>query len=114
MTTLSKEGNTRIAAGLRRKGVQAERLHAMGQAAGRSAASIVRDSFIAIKALASEQQRDINRTLLPQIQNKMQVGYTAAQVCHVPAVSRESVGEAWCAAAPCANATLHTRRTPCA
>ena len=78
VTTLSKEVNTRIAAGLRRKGVQAERLHAMGQAAGRSAASIVRDSFIAIKALASSQQRDINRTLLPQIQNKMQGGYTAA------------------------------------
>jgi hypothetical protein len=78
LNSLAKTANAAVVAGLRRKGVEQARLHAMGQASSRGASTTIRDGFANIRKSAADQQRDINRTLLPHIQGKMQGGYNAA------------------------------------
>ena len=50
----------------------------MAQAAARSLSTAIKDGFNATMQYAAAQQRDINRSLLPQIQQRMQKGYANA------------------------------------
>lgn len=59
-------------------GVPPDRLHALRSTASRSCTALVRDNFRDIRGFASNIQRDLNRSLLPQIQARMKGGYDRA------------------------------------
>jgi hypothetical protein len=54
------------------------RLGSLATAASRNCSTALKASFQAIRQVASDSQRDLNRSLLPKIQERMSVGYTAA------------------------------------
>jgi hypothetical protein len=70
--------NEAIVSKLAEEGVDKARLSNMSNAASRSCVNAVKASFDAMRTLASETQRNLNRSLLPLVQERMKEGYTAA------------------------------------
>lgn len=67
-----------MAAGLSEAGVGRDRIAPMVNAASRSCTTALKASFQAMFEVAANSQRDLNRSLLPKVQDRMQDGYTAA------------------------------------
>ena len=64
-----------LVSGLSKCGVDRARLTSLATAASRSSATAVQQSFAAIRTLATNQQRDLNRSLLPTIKGRMAAAY---------------------------------------
>jgi hypothetical protein len=58
-------------------GIDKARLASMANAASRSRKTAVKASFQAMRAMATDSQRNLNRSLLPKIQESMKDGYTS-------------------------------------
>jgi hypothetical protein len=70
--------NEAIVSKLAQEGVDKARLSNMSNAASRSCVNAVKASFDSMRARATETQRNLNRSLLPQVQERMKEGYAAA------------------------------------
>ena len=68
-----------IVAGLIGAGLDAQRLSAMATTASRNCSTTVKNTFRAIRESASSMQRDLNRSLLPQIRERMSQAYGEAR-----------------------------------
>lgn len=67
-----------IVSALAEAGVKQDRLHALRSAASRTCTSVVKRHFREMKTVATDSQRDLNRSLLPSIQSRMKGGYQRA------------------------------------
>jgi hypothetical protein len=67
-----------LAKGFSECGMDRSRLATLATAASRNCSTALKASFEAIRQVASDSQRDLNRSLLPKIQERMSAGYEAA------------------------------------
>ena len=68
-----------VAAGLRERGLQKQAVKAATATAGRVVESAIREAMSEARAFAKDQQRQINRQLLPEVQERMKAAYEAAR-----------------------------------
>jgi hypothetical protein len=69
--SLGPEVDKSIVRALQQAGVAANRLATMSNAGTRSCNTSVKQSFQSVNGFATEQQRDLNRSLLPLVQARM-------------------------------------------
>jgi hypothetical protein len=78
LATVAKE----IARVLTRAGMQQSCLNSMENAANRAGRTAIETIFAEIRGVASKSQRDLHRSVLPQIQDRMLPGYEAVTTEH--------------------------------
>ena len=70
--------NQAITSAFAKEGMDKERLSNMSNTANRSCANAVKAAFAAMRRLATDTQRNLNRSLLPLVKDRMKQSYTAA------------------------------------
>jgi hypothetical protein len=66
-----------LVAGFSGTGMSSDRLSSMVNAASRSCSNSLKASFQAMQTIASDSQRNLNRSLLPMVQERMKDGFSA-------------------------------------
>jgi hypothetical protein len=70
--------NKDIASGFSQVGMDSARLALLTNTASRSCSTALIAAFQSMRTVASDQQRELNRSILPVVQQRMKVGYGAA------------------------------------